>query len=75
MIQIGFDLFRLGTAEDRDICTAFMKKGEVFGPHSSFHAEGESSGLWACLQGSGTTVTMDTVHRVSVVHQDLCSAL
>lgn len=45
MIQIGFDLFRLGTAEDRDICIALMKKGEVFGPHSSFHAEGESSGL------------------------------
>lgn len=67
--------FGLGTAEDRDIHTALVKKGEVFGPHLPFHAEAERSGLWACLQVSGMIVTMDTVHGVSGVSQDPGSAL
>ena len=38
----------------RDVRTAFGKKDEVFGPHSS-EVEAKSAGLWVRLQGGHMT--------------------
>lgn len=46
----------------RDIHTAFVKKDEVFGPHSSSEAETESAGLWVRLQGGHMFVMIDAAH-------------
>lgn len=42
----------------RDIHTAFVKKDEVFGPHSS-EAETKSAGFWVSLQGGHVIVMTD----------------
>lgn len=46
----------------RDIHTAFVKKDEASGPHSSSETEAKSAGFWVSVQGGHMIVMTDIAH-------------